>query len=107
MIIPELHNQITAIASQFKLFECVPCAATIREFLVNQNISGKLIQLSTGSSSTSYDNIWDDSIGQIISSNGKHEAIAVEIDGQELIFDNVHPEGIPRLDWMKKPTVPN
>lgn len=30
----------------------------------------------------------------------RHEAIAVEIDVQELIFDNIRPEGISRLDWI-------
>nr|WP_263983978.1 papain fold toxin domain-containing protein [Nostoc flagelliforme] len=35
-----------------------------------------------------------------MSINGRHEAIAVEIDVQELIFDNIRPEGISRLDWI-------
>ncbi|MEH2307907.1 papain fold toxin domain-containing protein [Nostoc sp.] len=32
--------------------------------------------------------------------NGLHEAIAVDVDGQELIFDNIHPEGISRVNWI-------
>ncbi|MEH2059750.1 MAG: papain fold toxin domain-containing protein [Nostoc sp.] len=26
--------------------------------------------------------------------------MSVEIDGQELIFDNIHPEGISRVSWI-------
>lgn len=34
-----------------------------------------------------------------VSTNGKHQAIAVEIESQELIFDNINPKGISKLDW--------
>ncbi|MEH2241796.1 papain fold toxin domain-containing protein [Nostoc sp.] len=44
--------------------------------------------------------IYRERLRQNISINGRHEAIAVEIDGQKLIFDNIHPEGISRVDWI-------
>ncbi|MEO0844687.1 MAG: papain fold toxin domain-containing protein [Cyanobacteria bacterium J06643_5] len=31
----EIRQQITTIASRFKMFECVECAQTIKEFLIN------------------------------------------------------------------------
>ena len=96
----ELRQQITAIASHFRLFECVECATTIRQFLISQNIPGKSIYLSTGSTKEPFCNIYHDRLQENISTNGRHEAIAVEIDGQEFIFDNIHPEGIFRVNWM-------
>lgn len=35
-----------------------------------------------------------------ISVNGRHEAISVDINNEELIFDNLHPQGILRQDWL-------
>jgi hypothetical protein len=97
---PSLAQQITAIASRFQLFECVECASTIRQFLIRQNRSGKQISLFTGTTEKPFCNIYHDGLGQNISLNGRHEAIAVEVEGQELVFDNIHLQGISRLDWI-------
>lgn len=95
-----LHSQLSAIAAQFQIFECVPCAIALRQFLIDQYISGKQITLFTGSTEDPFCNIYHQRLRQNISINGRHKAIAVEIDGQELIFDNIHPEGISRVDWI-------
>jgi hypothetical protein len=34
-------------------------------------------------------------------SNGRHEGIVIEIVGQEIVFDNIHHEGISREAWMR------
>ncbi len=96
----ELRQQITVIANRFRLFECVECAAAIQQFLIGQNISGKFIQLFTGNTKEPFCNIYHEHLQENISTNGRHEAIAVEINGQELIFDNIHPKGISRVDWI-------
>ncbi len=96
----ELRQQITALANRFRLFECVECATAIRQFLITQSIPGKSISLSTGSTKEPFCNIYHDRLEENISTNGRHEAIAVEIDGQELIFDNIHPVGISRVEWI-------
>jgi Papain fold toxin 2 len=95
-----LHSQLSAIAEQFPIFECVPFAIALRQFLIDQNISGKQVSLFTGSTEDPFCNIYHERLQQNISINGRHEAIAVEIDRQELIFDNIHPEGISRVDWI-------
>jgi hypothetical protein len=95
-----LQSQVSAIARQFQIFECVPCAIALRQFLIDQNISGKQVSLFTGSTEDPFCNIYHERLRQNISINGRHEAIAVAIDGQELIFDNIHPEGISRVDWI-------
>ena len=63
-------------------------------------IPGREINLFTGSTEDPFCNIYHEVLQQNISINGRHYAIAVEIDGQELIFDNIHPEGISRVNWI-------
>lgn len=96
----ELHQQIAAIANQFHLFECAECATAIQQFLITQSIPGKTISLFTGSTKEPFCNIYHERLQENISTNGRHQAIAVEINGQELIFDNIHPAGISRVEWM-------
>lgn len=97
----ELHQKLTAIAQKFQLFECIECATALKQFLISQNISGKLIAIYTGNTKKPFCNIYHDRLQQNISTNGRHVGIAVEIEGRELIFDNLHPEGIVRVDWIK------
>ncbi|WP_375510672.1 papain fold toxin domain-containing protein [uncultured Nostoc sp.] len=73
-----LHSQLSAIAAQFQIFECVPCAIVRRQFLIDQNISGKKISLFTGSTEAPFCNIYHERLRQNISINGRHEAITVE-----------------------------
>ncbi|MEX0269822.1 papain fold toxin domain-containing protein [Leptolyngbyaceae cyanobacterium UHCC 1019] len=96
----ELHQQITKLAQEFRLFECIQCAEAIKRFLIRQGISGQHIKLFTGSVEDPFSNIYDEVLKQNISTNGRHEAIAVTINNEELIFDNIHPEGISRQDWL-------
>jgi Papain fold toxin 2 len=103
-----IEQQITDIADNFPIFSCFDCGAAIKNFLVNQRIPGKQILLSTGSTQKPFCNIYCDRLGQNISINGKHTAIAVSIllqrgsanDGQERIFDNIYPQGISRVEWI-------
>ncbi|OKH56361.1 hypothetical protein NIES2101_00855 [Calothrix sp. HK-06] len=96
----ELRRQITAIASHFPLFKCVECAVAIKIFLVELGIQGKQIKIYTGSTEEPYCNIYHEVLQENISTNGRHEAIAVCINGEEVIFDNIHPQGIARIDWL-------
>lgn len=98
----ELRQQISEIASNFKLFECNTCALSIQEFLIQRGISGKKVKIYTGSAKGKYGNIYHDDLGQNIATNGRHEGIAVKIDGEELIFDNIHKKGIPKKEWLGK-----
>lgn len=88
------RQQITQVASRFGLFECDTCALAIKEFLILKKIQGKQIKLYTGSAKGKYGNIYHDRLGRNIATNGRHEGIAVNIGGQEIVFDNIHHEGI-------------
>lgn len=96
----KLREELCAIAQRYDLFECVPCAAALRAFLISQGIIGRQISLSTGSTEDPFCNIYHEGLQCNISINGRHEAIAVILDGQEVVFDNICPVGIIRETWL-------
>ncbi len=96
----ELRQQITKVASRFNLFECDTCAQAVEAFLSQRRVKGKRVKLYTGEVKGKYGNIYHDKLQRNIATNGRHEGIAIEIGGQEIIFDNIHHEGIPRKLWM-------
>lgn len=96
----ELRQQIEDIASKFKLFECVECAEAIKQFLIERDIKGKHVKLFTGSTEEPFSNIYHEVLAENISINGRHEAIAVYINGEELIFDNIYSQGVFRRTWL-------
>ncbi|XWK88533.1 MAG: papain fold toxin domain-containing protein [Phormidium sp.] len=102
MVESNLRQQISQIAIGFQLFECNACALAIQEFLIQRRIAGKQVKIYTGNAEGKFGNIYHDDLQQNIATNGHHEGIAVEIDGIEVIFDNIHQEGIPRQDWLAK-----
>ena len=93
------RQEITAIAEGFPIFSCFDCSDAIRRFLIQCQISGEQLFLSTGSTQKPFCNIYCDRLQQNILINWRHTAIAVVISGEELIFDNIHPEGISRVKW--------
>ncbi len=97
----EIRQAITAIAENFPIFSCFDCADAIRNFLSDRGIQGKQLLLSTGTAQKPFCNIYCDHLQQTISVNGNHTAIAILMNGQELIFDNIHPQGVPRVEWIK------
>lgn len=59
-------------------------------------------RLYTGSGVDRNSYIYDDSVpgGEPISTNGRHEEIAIWIEEVEMVFDNHHPNGLPQAQWM-------
>ena len=96
-----LRQEITAIAQNFPIFACFDCAETIRDFLIAQSIRGRQVFLSTGTTQKPFCNIYCDRLQQNISINGQHTAIALTINQQELIFDNIHTQGISKIEWIR------
>lgn len=96
----KLHQEITKIAKTFKIFQCQPCTISIQEFLMRKGKSGKLIKLYTGQEYGKYGNIYHDKLQKNIATNGNHQGIGVMINNEELIFDNLHPQGITRQEWF-------
>ncbi len=96
-----VFQEVVRIAIGFGIFDCIPCARAIKEFLVEQGVQGKHIKLDTGSQDPLYGRIYDDSVGELIATTGHHEGVVVEIEGEEIMVDNIHSEGIPRSVWMQ------
>ena len=92
--------QLRAIAQEYDNFQCVECAQAIQDYLVAQGIRGKRIKLYTGLASKWDENIYDDIIEDVISVNGRHEGISIAIAEIETVYDNIHPNGIPRDEWI-------
>lgn len=95
-----LYQEITNIAKKFKLFQCQECANVIQDFLMRKGKSGIKVTLYTGKEKGKYGNIYHDKLKKNISTNGYHIGIEVIINDQELIFDNIHPLGINRQQWL-------
>jgi hypothetical protein len=61
-----------------------------------------VIKLYTGASTGANCFIYDETFPEeAISTNGRHQGIAIIINGVETVFDNHHPTGIEREQWMK------
>lgn len=94
-------EQIQSIASRYGNLECVKCAEAIKNYLISQKITGKQVKLYTGSSTGRDSYIYDDSVpSDAISLNGHHQGISVLINEMEIVFDNHHHKGIPKILWL-------
>ncbi|QLE58915.1 papain fold toxin domain-containing protein [Nostoc sp. TCL26-01] len=98
---PEQLRQIYTIANGYDNFQCVECSQAIKDYLISESISGKIINLYTGASTGANSFIYDETFPEeAISTNGRHQGISVIINGIETVFDNHHPAGISRDEWM-------
>ncbi|MEG3436848.1 papain fold toxin domain-containing protein [Pannus brasiliensis CCIBt3594] len=97
----DIYRNITRIAKKYGIFDCIPCSRKIKAYLIARNIRGKQIIVKTGSQDPLYGRIYDDSIGELISTTGYHEGIVLVIDGEETVFDNCHPNGISKTLWLQ------
>jgi hypothetical protein len=39
-------------------------------------------------------------LGYAISVNGRHEGVSIIVNGMEVIYDNLRPNGLPRNQWL-------
>lgn len=98
---PQDLQKIESIVNSHKNKECVECATEIEEYLRAKNVRGRRIKLDTPKLTPYDDYIIDESFSQTeaIATNGHHEGVAVIINGQEKVFDNHHPNGVPTQQW--------
>ena len=89
-------NIIPSIARQFRNFECMDCVDAIVTTLQKEGINGQILDMVTSSDKGLSANIWSDTAGKLISTNGKHRTVLVG----EKVYDNVHPDGINYGDWL-------
>jgi hypothetical protein len=93
----QIDQEIGKIVSKFELYQCYECAKVVMQWLTENEIEGKLIELKTRYHDQDY--IISDRVGndQSITINGKH--YGVEVRGR--VFDNLSPQGMTREDWLK------
>ncbi len=109
-VTPEVLQDISNIVSNHPNYKCVECAAEIEAYLREQGIHGERIKLDTVKQVDQDNFIYDDSQppkaapDYIILDNGHHEGIAIRINGEEKVFDNLHPDGVQRQQWMNNLT---
>ncbi len=93
----EIYQNVSEIAQQFKIFQCVECAEAIKTWLKARNINGVHLRLKVvGRGNFILSERWDGS-QNAISQNGKHYGI--EVRGK--VFDNLSPFGLLRENWLK------
>jgi len=99
---PKQQEAIKQIIAPYNNLQCVQCASAIKNYLITQGIKGKVIKINTGAELDFRNSfLYDDSVpGDAISETGYHEGVIVIIDGLEIVFDNHHPQGLPKVQWL-------
>jgi hypothetical protein len=100
LAITEIHQAIGNLVIRFPLLHCQECAKTLKQWLKQRKISGKLWRLST-----IYDNedfilsyrLEKQGCFETITENGVH--YGVEVFGK--IFDNLSRQGLYPDDWVQ------
>ncbi|HBL09940.1 MAG TPA: hypothetical protein DD379_00555, partial [Cyanobacteria bacterium UBA11162] len=84
----QVYQEVSKIVSQFELYQCYECAKTVMQWLTENRIEGKVIELRTRYRDENY--ILSDRTGsdESITINGKH--YGVEVRGR--VFDNLSTE---------------
>jgi hypothetical protein len=98
--IAQIHQAIGNLVIRFPLLHCQECAKTLKQWLKQRKIPGKLWRLST-----IYDNedfilsnrLEKQGCFETITENGVH--YGVEVFGK--IFDNLSRQGLYPDDWIK------
>ena len=101
-----IRKEIAAIASQYGVFRCVECSQAIKEFLTSIKVKGKQVKLDLGRRDLPWSVIYDLKGEQQIATNGYHEGIAITIEGEEIIFDNIDSSGVRKQEWLQNLTSP-
>ncbi|KYC36234.1 hypothetical protein WA1_41645 [Scytonema hofmannii PCC 7110] len=108
-VTPQVLQDVYNIANKYPNTKCVDCANEIEKYLKTKNIRGRRVVLDTPKSEPRNFNVYDDSLppksdGGVIADNGHHEGIAIRINGEEKVFDNHHPDGVPTEQWKNNLT---
>jgi len=74
-----------------KLFMCKQYAKELQKRLEAQGIHGVKLHMESG---TGF--IYSNALKKLIAEDGNHVAIQVE----NMVFDNLHPQGIPKAQWL-------
>jgi hypothetical protein len=93
----DIYREIGKIVRRFDLYQCYDCAMTVRQWLRDNGIEGRIIELKTFYRDEDY--IISDRVGgeESISMNGKHYGVKV----RGLVFDNLSDKGMTEPEWIE------
>lgn len=97
--IADLYHSIGNLVIRFPLLHCEECASTLRQWLKQRGIPGKLWRLSTRYDDEDFilsNRLEQRGCLESITENGTH--YGVEVYG--FIFDNLSPKGLSLQDWV-------
>jgi Papain fold toxin 2 len=93
----DIYREVGKIVSQFELYQCYDSAIAVMQWLSDNKIEGRIVELKTFYRDEDYI-ISDRREGdESISANGKHYGVRV----RGLIFDNLSTTGMTEADWLK------
>jgi hypothetical protein len=97
--IAELYEKIGKLVVRFPLLHCEECASTLKRWLKQRGIPGKIWRLSTRYDYEDFilsDRLEQQGCPETITENGVH--YGVEVLGK--IFDNLSEQGLSIDDWI-------
>lgn len=100
LAIAEIHQAIGNLVIRFPLLHCQECAKTLKQWLKQRKIPGKLWRLSTIYDNEDFilsDRLEKQGYFETITENGVH--YGVEVFGK--IFDNLSRQGLYPDDWIQ------
>lgn len=100
LAIIEIHQAIGNLVIRFPLLHCQECAKTLKQWLKQRKIPGKLWRLSTIYDNEDFilsDRLEKQGCFETITENGVH--YGVEVFGK--IFDNLSRQGLYPDDWIQ------
>ncbi|GAA4276491.1 papain fold toxin domain-containing protein [Aquimarina mytili] len=92
-----IKSIIAKITKKHGLFKCVQCADEVVRALKSKGIRGEILEVTTNGNRGMAANIWSDLMQTNISTNGRHRAVMIN----DMVFDNVHKNGIKYSEWVK------
>ncbi|MEL6555379.1 MAG: papain fold toxin domain-containing protein [Cyanobacteria bacterium J06621_11] len=93
-----MYKKLGQIAVQFPLLHCEECAATLRQWLIQRKIPGKLWRVSTCYDTEDFilsHRLEQQECFESITENGTHYGI--EVFG--IVFDNLSERGLSPENW--------
>ncbi len=98
--IADLYEAIGNIVIRFPLLHCLECASTLKRWLKQRGVPGKLWRISTRYDHEDFilsDRLEQQGYSESITENGVH--YGVEVYGK--IFDNLSKLGLSPENWLK------
>ena len=91
------HDVARRAAQGFAVLQCVECANKVKAALLAAGHRGQWIELVGAGSRDFIVCLSFDGGKTSITETGRHVGIRVG----ELMFDNLHPDGMPLADWLR------